>query len=308
MAARTIVTGGDAVYFPMIDELCASVRYFRDASQMGLAVIDGGLEPEQKAHLTSRYGAQILDVDWGFKIAQGRIRGREHLKVQIARTFLDTYLPDTELIAWIDGDAWIQDMAPVDMMFEAAAKGPMAIVSQSSRNSTHTLPLRWAGFGYAEVRSILYKNARRSGVKESEARAIANQGTLNTGAFVLRQDAPHWQAWRSRQERVIGRGRVFTSDQLSLGLAVYIDGLPVDLAPDICNYMGPHWACDQDQTRLIERYMPGATVGVVHMAGYDTMRRSLETTAPIRLPDGTYTAKSLRRPAWVNDPAAKPLA
>jgi hypothetical protein len=44
------------------------------------------------------------------------------------------------------------------------------------------------------------------------------------------------------------------------------------------------------------------------MAGYDTMRRSLETTAPIRLPDGTFTAKSLRRPAWVNDPAAKPLA
>jgi hypothetical protein len=301
MTERTVVTGGDAKYFPLIDELCASVRYFRDASQMGLVVIDGGLEAEQKTHLQARYGARILEVGWGFDIAPSRIRGRDHLKVQIARTFLDTYLPDTGLIAWIDGDAWIQDMAALDMMFDAAEKGPLCIVSQSSRYATQTMALRWGAFGYAEVRSILYKNARRAGVSEKEARIIGNKGTLNSGVFVLRQDAPHWQAWRARQQRVINRGRVFTSDQLSLGLAVYVDGLPVELAPEICNYMGPHWCCAEDESALVERYIPNAKVGIVHMAGYDEMRKDLAITAPIRTVDGRMVAKSLRRPAWVKD-------
>jgi hypothetical protein len=31
-------------------------------------------------------------VDWGYDLPASRIRGREHLKVQIARAFLDRHL------------------------------------------------------------------------------------------------------------------------------------------------------------------------------------------------------------------------
>lgn len=307
MTRRTVVTGGDAKYFPLIDELCASVRHFRTAQDLEVAVIDGGLTGEQKSHLAARYGARILEVGWGFDIPAARIRGRDHLKVQIARSFLDQHLPESDLIAWIDGDAWIQDISALDMMFEASALGPISIVSQSSRNATHAMHLRWMGADwvglgdFVQVRTILYKNARRAGVKEAEARAIGDKGVLNTGVFTLRRDAPHWALWRARQEEVIRRGRVFTSDQLSLALAVYVDGASLEVAPDICNYMGPNWCCDDAGTELIERYIPNARVGVVHMAGYDDMRRSLDITAPIRTLDGRTIHRSLRRSAWVKD-------
>lgn len=303
MPDRIIVTGGDANYFPLIDDLAASIRASRAADQLGLAVIDGGLHPEQKAHLAARYGARILELPWGFDIAPRRIGGREHLKVLTSRTFLDQHLPDVEAICWIDGDAWVQDMAAVDLMFRGADLGRLAVVSQTSRYSNVTMTLKWAGFGYAKVKSQLYKNARRSGLSEAEARAVGDKPTFNAGVFALRRDAPHWAAWRSRLGQVIRRGRVFTSDQLALGLMIHADGLPAELMPETCNYMGP-WTCSADERTLVERYLPNAPVGIVHMAGHNDMRRSLEVTTEVATVDGRVLRKSLRRPAWLADGAA----
>ena len=298
MADRVIVTGGDAAYFPLIEELCASVRAHRTAEEMGLLVMDAGLEPAQREHLAARYGAGILDVAWEIEVSDARVRGREHLKVQIARAFLDKRAPEGELLAWIDADAWVQDPAALDLLFRGAETGRLAIVSQTSRYSQVAMTLEWAPFGYAKVKSILYKNARRAGVSEAEARQIGDKPTLNSGVFALRRDAPHWELWRRRQAEVIRRGRIFTSDQLSLGLAVYVDGAEVELLPETCNYMGPSWSCTADEKTLVERYLPNAPVGIVHMAGYDEMRRDLAVTTDVRTLDGRTVQRSLRRPAW----------
>ena len=299
---RVIVTGGDAVYFPLIEELSASVRAHRTAAEVGLAVIDAGLEPQQREHLIRRYGVRILDVGWELDVPASRVRGRDHLKVQVARAFLDRYLPEAELISWIDADAWVQDPSALDLLFRGAELGRLAIVSQTSRYSEVAMTLRWGPFGWAQVRSSLYKNARRAGVPEADARRIGDRPTLNSGVFALHRDAPHWALWRARQAEVIRRGRIFTSDQLSLALAVYVDGAEVELLPETCNYMGPLWTCSSDERTLVERYLPNAAVGVVHMAGYDAMRRGLEVTAPVRTLDGRTVERSLRRPAWISDP------
>ena len=82
---RVVVTGGDAGYFPLVDELCASVRAFRDAQAVRLAVIDGGMTGEQLAHLSTRWGAQVLDVGWGFDIPERQRRKRPALKVLVDR-------------------------------------------------------------------------------------------------------------------------------------------------------------------------------------------------------------------------------
>jgi hypothetical protein len=297
-----VVTGGDAVYFPLIEELAASIRLHRTAEEVGLAVIDAGLEPRQREHLAARYGVQILDVGWELDVPASRVRGRDHLKVQVARAFLDRYLPEAELIGWIDADAWVQDPGALDLLFEGAELGRLAIVSQTSRYSEVAMTLRWGPFGWAQVRSILYKNARRAGVRERDARRIGDRPTLNSGVFALHRDAPHWAMWRARQAEVIRRGRIFTSDQLSLALAVYVDGAPVELMPETCNYMGPLWTSSTDERTLVERYLPNRPVGVVHMAGYDQMRRDLSVTAPVQTLDGRTVQRSLRRPAWVSGP------
>lgn len=302
LAPRVVVTGGDAGYFPLIEELAASVRAHRTAAELGLAVMDAGLEPSQREHLNRRYGARILDVGWELDVPASRVRGRDHLKVQVARAFLDRYLPEAELIAWIDADAWVQDPAALDLLFRGAELGRLAIVSQTSRYSEVAMSLRWGPFGWARVRSILYKNARRAGVPEVDARRIGDRPTLNSGVFALHRDAPHWAMWRTRQAAVVRRGRIFTSDQLSLALAVYIDGAPVELMPETCNYMGPLWTCSVDERTLVERYLPNAPVGVVHMAGCDAMRRGLDATAPVLTLDRRTIERSLRRPAWVSGP------
>jgi len=295
---RVVVTGGDSGYFPLIDELCASVRGHREEASLGLVVIDGGLEAEQKQRLISRWGARILEVGWDFDIPERRIRGREHLKVLTSRTFLDQRLPDAELICWMDGDAWLQDAAALDLLFKGASLGRVAVVSQTSRYSANTISLKWAPFGYAQVRSQLYKNARRAGLGEEVARTVGDKPTFNAGVFALARTAPHWEAWRRRLGEALKRGRVFTSDQLALGIIIHADGLPAELMPETCNYMGP-WTCTDDEATLVERYLPNAPVGVVHMAGFDAMRRSLEISTEVRTLDGRALQKSLRRPAWV---------
>jgi len=297
MTKVVIVTGGDAAYFPLIEELAQSVRAQRTADEMGLAVIDGGLEPDQAALLVLRYGARVLQVGWGFEIAPARIKGREHLKVLTARSFLDQHLPDADVIVWIDGDAWVQDMAAVDLMAQAALKDRLVVVSQTSRYSDVVMTLQWAGFGYAKVKAQLYKNARRAGLPEAEARLVGDKPTFNAGVFALARTAPHWQAWRRRIAQVLVKGRVFTADQLAMGLMIHADGLAVEHAPEICNYMGP-WTCTADERTLVERYIPNAKVGVIHMAGYDALRRDKALTVPIATLDGRVIHKSLRRFAW----------
>jgi hypothetical protein len=160
LSPRVVVTGGDALYFPLIEELAASIRAHRTAEELGLAVIDAGLEPGQRELLVRRYGVRLLDVGWEHDIPAARVRGRDHLKVQLARAFLDRYLSDAELIAWIDADAWVQDPAALDILFRGAGLGRLAIVSQTSRYAELAMSLRWGPFGWAQVRSILYKNAR----------------------------------------------------------------------------------------------------------------------------------------------------
>ena len=299
MTRPVVVTGGDANYFPLIEELCASVRGFRDADAMGLAVIDGGLEAGQMAHLSSRYGAQILQMGWGFDLPASRIAGRDYLKILTTRTFLDQHLTDADVIVWIDSDAWVQDISAVDLLRKGADKSGLAVVSQTSRYSEVVMTLEWAAFGYAKVKAQLYKNARRAGLSEEIARKVGDTPTFNAGVWALRRDAPHWERWRARQAEVIGRGRIFTSDQLALGLIVHADGYDVELMPETCNYMGPFWCCTPDEGLLVERYLPNAPVGIVHMAGYDHMRRDLAIGTEVRTTDGRTINKSLRRPAWV---------
>lgn len=242
---RSVVTGGDAAFFPLLRELLASVREVRSAEEVELVVLDCGLLPEQADDLKMHFGVRVVVPGWEYRLNKARIRGREHLKVQIARAFLDTHCPDSDLIAWLDADTWVQDISALDMLFEAAAEGKLAIVSEGSRYAEQAIWVRWRFFGTAEVRSILYKNARRARIAERDARAIGVRSTLNAGVFALRRDAPHWAAWRRRQAQVIKRARLFSSDQLSLGMAIYLDKLPVALMPETCNYFGP-WRCRVD--------------------------------------------------------------
>ena len=296
--SAVVVTGGDAGYFPLVDELCASVRAFKGADAVGLAVIDGGMTAGQLARLAGRWGARVLDVGWGFDLPERQRVRRPALKVLTARTFLDQHLPEAEVIVWMDGDTWVQDPAGLELMIRGGRTGRLAVVSQASRYASKAMSVRWAAFGYAQVRSILYKGARRARLPERLARQVGDKPTFNAGVFALRRDAPHWEVWRRRQAECLRHGRVFTSDQLALGIMVHADGLPAELMPETCNYMGPNWMASADGVTLVERYLPNAPVGIVHLAGYDAMRTDAELAIDIPTLGGGSVRRSLRRFAW----------
>jgi hypothetical protein len=74
--------------------------------------------------------------------------------------------------------------------------------------------------------------------------------------------------------------------------------MEVELLPETCNYMGPMWSCTDDERTLVERYVPNAPVGIVHLAGYDAMRVDPALTTEVRTVGGRTLRKSLRRAAW----------
>lgn len=304
-----IVTGGDANYFQLISELVASLRSLERGRTCPICIIDAGLTDEHVAALKAQ-DCIIHKPEWEYDLADLRLRGRTYLKANIGKAFLPSYFPGFETLVWVDADAWIQDFSAIDLMVKGAARGAMAVVPQTGRYRDTELRLDWLFGRFARIRSINYKNALRAGLPRKISRAIAIKPTLNAGVYALRADAPHWEAMRRWQGNILKRGRIFTSDQLAMALAVYIDGLPVELMPEWCNYMGP-WKFDKSTGKFVEFYLPNQTLGVVHLAGEDQMRHDLDYKRPMQDMDGNICEKSLRfqpRPVEAAEPIAAQAA
>lgn len=291
-----VVTGGDSRYHPLIRELIASLRALKPAAECPVGVIDAGLTDGQIAELKAQ-GAAVVTPPWPVSIPAHKLRNRIHLKANLAKLHLPTYFPGYDTVIWIDADAWVQDWEAVEMLRRGAALNRFAIVAQFGRFSETELRLDWLFGRFARVRSILYKNSSRAGLTTTECRALTTRPTLNAGAYALKADAPHWEAFQRWQKRVLRKGRLFTSDQLAMAGAVYLDGLPVELLPEWCNYIGP-WRFDPERRELVEYYLPNRRLGIVHMAGEDAMRADPSVLRPVLdMQDRTHQL-SLRYPAW----------
>ncbi|AWK90038.1 glycosyltransferase [Azospirillum thermophilum] len=295
-----IVTGGDSRYCPLIRELVASLRALRPAAACPIGIIDAGLTDEQRAELKGQ-GLAVVTPPWPVEIPAHRLRNRIHLKANLAKLHLPTYFPGYETVIWIDADAWVQDWEAVELLRRGAATGRFAIVAQFGRFSETELRLDWLFGRFARVRSILFKNASRAGLSGAECRALATRPTLNAGAYALRADAPHWEAFQRWQKRVLVKGRLFTSDQLAMAGAIYLDKLPVELLPEWCNYIGP-WRFDSEKRELVEYYLPNRRLGIVHLAGEDAMRADPAVLRPVLDMDDREHRLSLRYPAWADQP------
>ena len=298
-----VVTGGDSRYCPLIQELIASLRALKPAEDCPIGVIDAGLTDGQRAALKAD-DVRVVTPPWPVEIPARRLRGRIHLKANLAKLHLPTYFPGYDTVIWVDADAWVQDWDAIDLLRRGAATGRFAIVAQFGRFSETELRLDWLFGRFARVRSILYKNARRAGLSGAECRVLATRPTLNAGAYALKSDAPHWEAFQRWQVRVLKKGRLFTSDQLAMAGAIYLDGLPVELLPEWCNYIGP-WRFDPEKRELVEYYLPNRRLGIVHMAGEDAMRADPTILRSVLDTTDREHMLSLRQPAWAQENVAE---
>jgi hypothetical protein len=278
-----IVTGGDAAYFPMIEELHQSILDAASGEAVTFAVIDAGLTRPQVTSLQKR-GAIIAQPPNDPAFPWAAVRKIPHAAVDLAKPWLDKIFPGFETLIFLDADTWVQDFAAVRMLRGAALTGALAIVPGGGRYWERQTEVRWllGGIGgLCQVRSYLFKNGRRAGLPLRLLRDLGNRALLNAGVFALRADAPHWQSMRKWQEFILAHGgKPFTSDGVAMGLAIYKDKLPCELLPATCNYIRP-WRIDARAGAVVEFYYPYPKVGIVHLAGQKHMRFDPSATTEV---------------------------
>ena len=289
----TIVSGGDTKYFQLLKELAHSIRDKPDGKNINIVFLDGGLSKDDIDYFNN-LNINIIDPGWCNSLAKKRAKGRDFLKINIAKLYLDQLIPNSKIIIWLDADTWIQNFDFINLYNLVARKKKLAIVSQASRLQQHHIQFRkWFFHQLVELRNILYKNARRSGLKSSEIKSLQSRPTLNAGSYALHVDAPHWKQFRFWQNEILKRGRIFTSDQLAMGLTIYYDNFSYEALPDICNFMGP-WRYSNEDNVFVDYFVPYNPVSVMHLAGQDLHRSDLEHKVEVLDLDDKIIKKSLR--------------
>lgn len=290
---RLLVTGSDARYYPLLQEMIASVRRFPEWTGLEIACLDGGLNAAQKAELLAE-GIIVKSPLYPLEIPQKAIRKRPDIIMNPAKLWLDRTFPEFDTYVWFDADLWLQESTALSLYFEAAESTPHPLVMVPEMFNHKPFRLRWWPFNLAQNRSILYKNARLARLPRDICRAIGVRPTLNGGAFALSRHAVHWEILRQWQKHILRNGgKIFSCDQLSFALVMYHDKLPQKWLPTGCNYMGP-WLWNPESGKLCEDFYPHQPVNVVHLAGYDEMRLDPAMTIPVTTLGGKTRSMNLR--------------
>jgi hypothetical protein len=261
MSDVAIVSGADAGYFPLLEDLVRSVRDKPEGRRVELAVLDLGLEERQRQWLAEQ-GARLAAPGWDLDFP-GRDRTPEIRKAQIARPFLQRYFPGHHLYLWIDADAWVQEWSAIETMFAAADRGRLAICPEIDRSYKRhykrpkllgmTLPWRCYRIAYG------WRVADRLG----------RNPMLNCGVFALRGDSPHWASWADSMARALRRTSFVFVEQIALNYAVFTGRIGATFLPATCNWLcgdaAPMW--DPAARRLVEPNAPHQPLGILHLAG-----------------------------------------
>lgn len=291
-----LISGGDANYFPLIREWIHSIRRFSQSKDMDICILDAGLTQEQVKKLES-IDVKVVQGEWPCPIPRHKIRGREYFKACVCRPFLPEFFPGYDIYFWMDSDTWVQDWRGVELFLEGARRGKMAVTSQTDRAYPKGMRVKFLGAWPWKLRGFYYTNARKA-FGLNMAKKMFGYHMILAGAFCLRADAPHWERWQHWIKKALKRGKIFTAEQLSLGIMLILEDMPKEILP-----AWTHWLCEfkplwDEQNQLwVEPYLPNNPLGILHLSGFDEMRvNRSETTDYKTLHSGKSVAMSYRYP------------
>ena len=295
MKPFTIVTASDSNYYHLLKECVLSIRKHFSREKCPVSILDAGLNESQLKDLALCDVNDIKKGEWNFNIANYKIKNKEFLKSMTCLPFLPEYFPGYETYIFVDADTWLNDPFVINLLIRAASEGKIGICPQADRGSGRLINVEWFLF-FPRIRSIFYKNAKRA-LSLKIAKELATQPVLNTGVFSLRYDAPHWDTWKKNMELVLKKGRVFTSDQLSLAMTIYLDKFEAELLPLYCNWItGLSVKYDKKNRIFVEPYLPNHPIGFMHLAGDPIMRNNSKPLPQIEIKDldGNLEKRTLR--------------
>lgn len=288
-----IITSADSRYYPLLNELLASIKNHPQSADMTLGVINAGLTADQVENLKSR-NVQVVDGIWPIPLSKRRLKGREFLKACVSRPFIPELFPSHDFYIWLDADTWVQEWSAIDLLLAGAKKSGLAVVPQVDRAYGKTMRISWFGPIPYRPRSFYYSNARKA-FDYKTARLMFPYPTINAGVFAMAGNAPHWKRWQDLIKQALKKGNVFTAEQLTMGMMIYLEKFPAERLPAVCN-----WLCDTKplfdptQKRFIEPYLPHQPLGILHLSGYDSMRADKSVLTDITHTDGSVHPMSLR--------------
>ncbi|MEZ5931854.1 MAG: hypothetical protein R3F54_07890 [Alphaproteobacteria bacterium] len=264
-----IVTGADHGYFPLLHSLLQSLACSRLAPACPLLVLDFGLRPEELSAI-EELAHDVVRPWWWFD-APSALRSSRNLGYA-ARPMVPAFFPGFEAYLWLDADISVQDGRFAVDFFQAAQHGALAVVEETDPSyRIEPYALKW------HVGNAFRCFGVKGGLRLSLGRRI------NSGAFALCADAPHWAAWQRRYQTAVMRAGRANLDQHALMATLCLDGLPASRLASthnwICARSEPIW--DEDRQVFCRPLPPFEPISVLHLAG-----RQKEGVRAIRTLDG----------------------
>ena len=304
MTKITFISGCDSNYYPLLREWLHSVQRHPESKSIDINILDAGLSNEQKTELKPLV-TKIINPDWPCDIPTHKIRGRDFLKACVCRPFLPKIFPGYDIYFWMDADTWIQNWHGIELFLKGANKKAITLTAQVDRAYPRGgARIKWLGSLPWKVRGFYYSNAIKPfGFKT--AKALLPYHVLLAGAFALHKDAPHWERWQKLVIQTINKGKIFTAEQMSLGIMTYLEGYSYEILP-----AWTHWLCefkplwDNNRKVFIEKYLPHNELGILHISGFDKMRLNRTVTTEFKTTDGNIINYSYRYP-YFNGEAKK---
>lgn len=289
------ISGGDKNYYPMLLEWIHSIRRFPQSAGMDICILNAGMTPEQVDSLRQA-GHTVKDAEWPCPLPDWKIRGREYLKACVARPHIPEYFPGYDIYFWMDSDTWVQDWSAVEMFIAGAKRHKVTLTGQVDRAYPRQVRVKWLGSWPWKIRGFYFSNAKKAFGMQM-AKDLMPYHVLLAGAFALHRDTPHWAGWQALLKQALIRGKIFTAEQLSLGVLCYINGLQREVLPAYV-----HWLCefkplwDEQRQIFVEPYLPHNPIGILHLSGVDEMRLDRKVTTDFKTLDGKTVEKSYRYP------------
>ena len=196
----------------------------------------------------------------------------------------------------MDADIWVQDHHGIELYIQGAKQKKLAIAAQVHRSWPKTFRVKWLGRLPHKVRGFYFSNALKA-FGFQMAKNLLPRPVLQAGIFALHKDAPHWDRWQTLAVQATQKGKVFTAEQLTLGIITYIEDYPVEILPAWTNWLcefKPLW--DTTRNLFVEPHLPHQILSAIHLSGLDEMRidRSLKTN--FETTDGKTLEMSYRYP------------
>jgi len=296
MKKNVIISLADSKYFELLEELINSIKQFKESENTAICILDAGLTEQQKNILSNKVD-EIKYAQWDIEVPAFKVKGREWLKSQVSRAFLNSYFPNYEKYLWIDADAWVNSWETIELYFKGCENNKLSIATSADRAYGRVLRAEWFFGSLARIKSQNYKHAKSSGFSENIAREVALKPHLNIGVFALEKNAPHWKIWQENLKKALASGKIWGSEQIAMNITIYYNGLSVEILPAYCNWTHiDGMKFDKKNNTLVEPYLPNHKIGIVHFAGKnnDSIRNNKNFLSKIKTIDGDLIEMKLR--------------